>query len=216
MGEPLSRCLYCDAEEQSGRYCSECGRALEVTDPASAPSPIASDSDGDGGPSIQPAELARSSRGRLKWAAAAIAVVAAGVVLGSVILSTGRNASKATASSHTLTGSLAVVDPTTVDDGFTQGGPCYTGGGYSDIRTSTEVVVYDGADRVIATGALESGIAAAPLFGDSVIECDFNFTVNHVPDASYYKVEVSHRGGLTYSRSDLSSKGWHVDISLGQ
>jgi hypothetical protein len=39
--------------------------------------------------------------------------------------------------------------------------------------------------------------------------------VEGIPDAKFYQVEVSHRGALTYSPSDLDQCGWKIELTLG-
>lgn len=43
--------------------------------------------------------------------------------------------------------------------------------------------------------------------------CQFSFEVE-VPDASFYSVEVSHRGAVNYSRADLEAAAWTLDLTL--
>ena len=34
-------------------------------------------------------------------------------------------------------------------------------------------------------------------------------------DAAFYSVEIGHRGGLNYSKAELSGKAWTVGLSIG-
>ena len=45
--------------------------------------------------------------------------------------------------------------------------------------------------------------------------CEFEFTVDGVRDADFYTVEVSHRGGLSFSKAEMEANGWTVEASLG-
>jgi len=45
--------------------------------------------------------------------------------------------------------------------------------------------------------------------------CRFAFTVTGIPRATFYSVEVSHRGQLTYSFDDMVNKAWQVAVTLG-
>jgi hypothetical protein len=36
-----------------------------------------------------------------------------------------------------------------------------------------------------------------------------------LPKTDFYKVEVSHRGALTYSYDDMKSQNWTVGLKLG-
>ena len=47
------------------------------------------------------------------------------------------------------------------------------------------------------------------------VGCTYKFTIPALPDSDFYKVEVSHRGGITYSKADLEAQGWSVSTSLG-
>ena len=39
--------------------------------------------------------------------------------------------------------------------------------------------------------------------------------ISGVLDADFYKIEVAHRGALTFSKRELASNGWHVETKLG-
>lgn len=90
---------------------------------------------------------------------------------------------------------------------FNQGGStCVGKGGFDDIRPGAQVRVTDGSGQVLAVGQLDGpGVVAEG--------CVFSFSVQ-VPPADFYTVEVSHRGGLTYSRAEMESRGWTVAFSL--
>lgn len=90
---------------------------------------------------------------------------------------------------------------------------CYGRGGYDDIRGGARVTVKNEKGTLIGTGSLESGTWTN--LGGGTTGCVFPFTVADVKDADFYQVEVSHRGGLTYSKADLEAKGWVVEASLG-
>ena len=70
------------------------------------------------------------------------------------------------------------------------------------------MTVKSGSGETIATGELGFGTS-----GDS--ECSFPIEVNDVPNSKYYRIEVSHRGELTYSKEELESRNWNVSFSLG-
>lgn len=112
---------------------------------------------------------------------------------------------------HTITGTLTVngdVDTITVYGQF-----CSGVGGYSDLDIGTPVVVKNGTGAVIATGSVGGGDVL--LNGATKIICVFPFEVKDVPDSDFYVIEVSHRGGLTFSKSDLEASGWKADFSIG-
>lgn len=92
-------------------------------------------------------------------------------------------------------------------DGWS-GDPCSGDGGYDDIRAGLHVTVRDQTGTVLGTGALEGG---TPL----TAWCTFTFTVDALPKADFYSVEVGRRGELTYSFEELESSEWTVYLSLG-
>ena len=90
--------------------------------------------------------------------------------------------------------------------GKTYSCPQGSGGGFADLVVGGQVVVEDGSGSVLATSALTGGVI-------NTQGCVFSFTVQ-VPAADFYRVTVTHRGTLTYSRSELVAKGWRVDQTL--
>jgi hypothetical protein len=148
----------------------------------------------------------------------AIAIVGVLVVGGLVILLSNRSqpAVHNQAQTHTLNGTVSLTDVgdltlgTSPSIGGTDGN-CYGTGGYSDMAEGADVTVKDGAGKILATGSLGGGTGSISNFASS---CSFEFTVQ-VPDADFYTVEVSHRGGVNFSHADLESKGWTVSLSLG-
>lgn len=85
---------------------------------------------------------------------------------------------------------------------------CSGSGGYDDLHSGTQVLVKDGAGKVLAKGNLESGKTGANKY------CRFEFTIHDVPASDFYSVAVSHRGELTYSRDELETLGWQVAFEL--
>jgi hypothetical protein len=93
-------------------------------------------------------------------------------------------------------------------DGGTFPCPEGPGGGYSDISDGTQVTVKDAAGTVLAAGTLTGGTI-------TVGEVAFTFTVEGVPDADLYQVEVSRRGALSYTADQMDEADWSVNVSLG-
>jgi hypothetical protein len=110
---------------------------------------------------------------------------------------------------HTLQGSIDVIESLPLKDANSTGAACTGLGGYSDINAGTSVVVRDQSGKVLATGSLDAGKIV------SLETCEFAFSVQSVPDADFYQVEVSRRGNMTYSKSDLDKRNWKVSLSLG-
>jgi hypothetical protein len=101
-----------------------------------------------------------------------------------------------------ITGSMTLYR-----DGFitrADGRGCEGTSGYDDIDEGTQVTISDGRGKTIGIGRSESS------------SCMFEFSVPDVPNADFYKVEVAHRGELSYSKEELASKGWRVEVALGQ
>jgi hypothetical protein len=108
-------------------------------------------------------------------------------------------------SSHSLYGALTLITA----GGFVGPGESCSGlDGFDDITAGAEVSVKDETGKVVAVGNLGAGSR------ESIVICSFSFTVNNVPVAKFYTVEITHRGGITYSYADLVSKGWHITVSL--
>lgn len=95
---------------------------------------------------------------------------------------------------------------TKLEEGHTFDCPDGAGGGYEDLKAGAEVVVTGTSHEVLAVTRLEGG----ELSGDG---CTFAFEVE-VPDSDFYNVEVTHRGEISYSASDLDRDGWFVSLEV--
>ncbi len=145
-----------------------------------------------------------SGKGRRNALVVIAVLVVAGVAIAGVA---SRAASHAT---HTVKGTFELHDSSPYSDNYwTSGGSCEGSGGYSDIQEGATVNVLNQDGTVIATGALGSGTAVTRS------ECDFPINVDNVPDATFYKIEVTHRGQLTFSKSEMESNDWTVHPTLG-
>ena len=69
------------------------------------------------------------------------------------------------------------------------------------------VTIRNESGSTIATGSLGAGR------GDG--GCNYAFAINGVPDAKFYRVEVSHGGEVEYSLAEMESNEWIVIVSLG-
>lgn len=104
--------------------------------------------------------------------------------------------------SFTMHGSMTLSGET--DDSYYG---CTGTGGYSDIGEGTTVTVYDAEEHVLGVGEL--GESTSDEFG-----CTFSFDVADVPkDEKFYRVEVAHRGKVTYSAEQATSGD--IEMSLG-
>jgi hypothetical protein len=81
-------------------------------------------------------------------------------------------------------------------------------GGYDDISAGTQVTVTDEGGTLIGTGQLTGGKL-------SMSGCRFTYRITTVPEARFYKIEVSHRGGLTYSFDEMTNQDWKIASTLG-
>ncbi len=100
---------------------------------------------------------------------------------------------------------------------YFDGDLCYGKGGYDDIKEGAQVTIRDETDTVIAAGRLSEGQIKTTELGLDLVsaDCIFLFEVTDVPSANFYTVEVSHRGGLTYSLDEMDALDWEVSLSLG-
>lgn len=84
---------------------------------------------------------------------------------------------------------------------------CQGSGGHDDIGPGTMVTIRNESGSTIATGSLGAGR------GDG--GCNYAFAINGVPDAKFYRIEVSHGGEVEYSLAEMESDEWIVIVSLG-
>jgi len=91
---------------------------------------------------------------------------------------------------------------------FSEGTPCTTSGGYSDVNSSTQVVVLNGSGDQLARTSLGRGRAN----GDG--GCEFVFTVSLTEGEEVYIVEVGRRGQISYTWSELGLLGGFT-LTLG-
>lgn len=109
-------------------------------------------------------------------------------------------------SKATITGTLTLND---ASGGFKKNQLCQGSGGYDDIQKGTQVTVRNGSNNIIAVSELGQGTSSD---GSS---CTFNYSIEAVPRTSVYQIEISHRGGLTYSRAELVKRNFTIDTTLG-
>ena len=106
-------------------------------------------------------------------------------------------------STYSATGSFTLVDGV-----WDVGESCPGSGGYSDIRTGTQVTVRNQDGTILATSRLGGGTAT------TLVRCEFLFEVASLPEAAFYSFEVSHRGEITYSFEDMKASSWDVGLIL--
>ena len=104
-----------------------------------------------------------------------------------------------------ITGDVSVLGNTSAST-YSTGGTCSTYGGYSDITAGTSVTVRDASDSIVGIGSLSAGSSNSG-------SCVFTFSVPDVPDSSFYSIEVSKRGALTYSAEDVETGNIHQSLT---
>lgn len=110
---------------------------------------------------------------------------------------------------HTITGTLTLQSASNWGGVPGTPGRCQGTGGYADVKEGQTVIIEDQTHTVIATTATTWKAVTANN------DCQYGFSTI-VPDATFYSVEVGHRGAVTNSKADMESKGWHVELTLGQ
>lgn len=168
------------------RYCPECGAAV-VQDT------VTQTAEGD-----QPTPPATTPSGRSR-----APLIIAGAILGAVLVTVLIVVFLGGEETHVIQGEFTLLDSDTASN------DCVGTGGYNDIAPGVSVTVRDGSGSTLATGRLGEGEALTGL------GCTYKFNVE-VPDAAFYRVEVSHRGELEYSKAELENADWKVDASLGE
>jgi hypothetical protein len=90
---------------------------------------------------------------------------------------------------------------------------CYGTGGYSDIQSGMSVTIKDGSGAIIATG--DTGSGSKPKDSEySEVQCVFSFSVENVPKADFYQIQVGRRGGLNFSFAEIQQQNWEIALSL--
>lgn len=113
------------------------------------------------------------------------------------------------ASTQTLSGSLKVTDTDKNNSSvFVYDGFCITLRGYSDIGGGTDVIVKDGAGKVIALTQLLRGTPVG------LYSCRFDFEIK-LPNSEFYSFSIGDRDQITYSKADLLDRSWRLDLTLG-
>ena len=151
-----------------------------------------------------PKDSRAPSRALILSLAAMLAIV---VIGGAIFLVLGGSSSK-----HAIGGSMTLQEGTL---GRKEGDPCTAkSSGYKDIASGSAVVVTDDSGKVLATGSLGAG-QLGPIIIQDMRYCVFPISVPNVPDAKFYRTQVSHRGEMTYSFDEMKAKDWTLDLSLG-
>jgi hypothetical protein len=96
-------------------------------------------------------------------------------------------------------------------DSDTAGAGCIGQGGYTDITPGVSVILTNQDNKILGSSTLGTGVVDS-----SAGTCTYSFTIPDVPeDQSQYAIEVSHRGKVVNSKSELSANGWKFGLSMG-
>ena len=192
---PSEFCTNCGAPIAGLRFCGNCGTAVGFGSRRHGDIEVGAVDPGG--------RVTVSRKGVITVTVIALVVVglagAAWAVLG-----------RATERSHTIKGEMTLIDY----DSFRRmsvGASCSGDGGYSDIDEGATVSVRNQSGTLIGSGHLGAG----KIEGDVLKACVVPFEVTGVKDAEFFQVEVSRRGGLSYSKADMEQRGWTVSASLG-
>jgi hypothetical protein len=121
----------------------------------------------------------------------AIVVAAAVVVLAAIVVSVIVAVTPKAPMTFTAHGTFVLTD---TDDA----GACIPPDGYSDIVPGAQVIIKSDG-KTLAIGGLSKGKVA-----ELGIECDYTFTVKHVPlGHKFYEIEISHRGFIEENAHDI-------------
>lgn len=187
-------CPGCGAQT-TGPFCGHCGQ------PAGPPQQPR----GQAGFAI--GEVDRSGRVLLSARGVALLGVILVVIVGGAV-GAWNVLGQATTSYHSITGQLTLTDSGGGYGSMTDGQSCDGANGYSDITEGAEVTISNQSGTILATGALDQGSWSSN-------SCVFDFSVPHVRDATFYQIEVGHRGNVTFSKAQLQQNSWQALLTLG-
>jgi hypothetical protein len=122
-------------------------------------------------------------------AGGAVLVIAVGVVVALTLLG-GSDSAVQLPARHDVTGTLTASE---------------CGGGY-DIEFAS-VSVRNEADKLIGSGS--TGGDESTIGG-----CEVTFTIEDVPRADFYQVEIGTHGGPSYSYAEMQQANWDLQLSL--
>lgn len=209
-----SRCLNGHETPGEAAFCPTCGTMIGVR--------------AAGGPSGQTAQLAASpdlsatpdattleqtahpvpTRSRVQVmivAGVVLAVVATAGVLVWRHSSTGSSLPFVGPAKTAITGTFILTDSDTANAG------CTGQGGYSDISAGVSVILTNQDGKILGASTLGSGTPDT-----NAGTCTYTFSVPDIPmDQDQYAVEVSHRGKIVDSKTELAAADWSFNLSMG-
>jgi hypothetical protein len=139
----------------------------------------------------------------------------AGVVLAAALALGGCN-QHLLPNTHDLAGRLILDQATPVERG---GGECRGTGGYEDLRSGLPVTATDPSGAVLGSGTLMAAPAPTTPSGDvpeaERRRCVWTFRLRALPERASYDIGIGERGAVTYTREELDTVGWNVEVALG-
>ena len=197
-------CPNCGTPRTGERFCAKCGNdfwkgASAEGAPTSPAPPLPGAS-----ATLQPGAMAPAGNRRI-WVILGVVIFLAVVAAGGFLALTN---SGAFVPHHTISGTFTLLDTSTEPSITRSGSGCEGGGGYNDIRPGAGITLKDGDGKVLATSSLGAG-------SGTNTSCDFTFSLTNVPEVPFYTIEISHRGALSYSLSDMKAQVWDLALSLG-
>lgn len=141
----------------------------------------------------------KNSKGKLTWSAFKVA--------------------SESSSSYKISISLVKFYDTLRKDNPTAVNFCAAGGiKYPDVVPTTTIEIRDGSGNLIATSSLGTPLVediVNPNSGLTMGNCVYNPSVS-VKKSDFYQVKIGTRYTNSFSFNDLVSKGWKVELSIGQ
>lgn len=142
---------------------------------------------------------------RLFWIGLGVGVSATLAVVGLTVGAVAGVRALSTPKTFDITGMITLTGKTT-SSGLPSGFSCAGSGGYSDLSPTAAVKVSDESGTLLAKGQM---IGSSGSSGS----CTFDFLVTDVPRGiKFYEVEISHRGGLTYTEAEAEEG---LSLTLG-
>lgn len=110
---------------------------------------------------------------------------------------------------YSIKGNLSLI----TSSGLGSDSECKGYKGYSDIYGGQQILIKDGKGEVIAVGSLGKGVRDSQYPN---VACNLSIIVNNIPHSDFYQIVLGsgRRGSLTYSKQELQTKQWSVDVLL--
>lgn len=116
--------------------------------------------------------------------------------------------SPAAPSTHKITGTIQWPGVNSVARGGECAGAAFWG--TEDLQTGVQVLLVDEAGKTIGASQLENTTPDP----NPAAACSGQFSMEQVPDASFYQLRFGIRKTDLYSRADLEARGWKLDLAI--